>query len=137
MSASSPSFTLADGADAHVSPDGHVYSAVSSVSYEEPDGNGGTITVDTAHADQHGRHRHAVLAFKKSRQYRRVLRKLRAPARRRAGGQARRRGAGRPRTQAARSSARSGDSGDDDPAPPSRLTGRAAWAWFHAGGWSR
>ena len=33
---------------------------------------------------------------------------------------ARRRGAGRPRAQASRSSARSGDSGEDDPAPPTR-----------------
>jgi hypothetical protein len=47
------------------------------------------------------------------------------------------RSSARPRAQAARSSAKSGDSGDDDPAPLSRPEGRVAWAWsqtLRAGG---
>jgi hypothetical protein len=131
--------TLADGSTGYVQPNGHVIYGVSGVIYEEPDGNGGTITIDTTNdPGRHERRRAVVQTFKKSRQYRQAIRKLRAPARARAGtGRARQRGAGRPKAQAARSSAASGDSGSDsDPPPPTvepwRWASEASWRSFVA-----
>jgi hypothetical protein len=117
-SVGSLSFTLANGSTANVHSNGSIHSAVGGVSYEEPDGNGGTVTVDTTPtAEDDRRHYLDVQAFKESRQYRQAVRILRAtPAR--AAGRPRQRGAGRPRAQAARSSARSGDSPDSDEPPP-------------------
>jgi hypothetical protein len=127
MSKRSPSqVTLADGSPGYIQPNGSIVSGISSICYEEPDGNGGTVTVDTGGPDRQRRHTEAVQRFAKSRQYRKAVRRLRAPACARPGtSQARQRGAGRPRAQTARSSARSGDSGDEDgldePAP--------GWRW--------
>lgn len=111
---SSSSFTLADGSQANVQPNGSIVTATGGASFPEPDGNGGWVTVDSTPTPD--RHIEAVQAFKKSRQYRQAVRILRAtPAR--AAVRPRQRGAGRPRAGAARSSARSGDSPDSDEPP--------------------
>lgn len=109
---------LPDGNSAKMLPNGQVISTTSSVRYEEPDG---TI-VDTAPGPaERQRHRRHLQDFAS-----RVCRERLARARsahatftlRGVRPLARRRGAGRPRAQAVRSSAASGDGGDDGPGEP-------------------
>jgi hypothetical protein len=118
--------TLADGSTAHVTPDGRVISGRSGVIYEEDDGNGGTITVDTTPDPEC--HRQAVQAFRKSRQYRREVRRLR-PARTMTMRRARPR-ARRERRAGASSRTSSADPGE----PPAPAADR--WRWASEAGWS-
>jgi hypothetical protein len=127
MSLGSPSYRLADGSEAHVTPDGHIHSAVGGVSFEESDGNGGTITVDTTpDPDRHGQ---AVQAFRKSRAYRREVRRLR-PAPIMTTRRARPRGR-RERRHVARATSSADPGSDSDPEPPAA----ERWRWASEASW--
>jgi hypothetical protein len=112
-------YRLADGSEAHVRPDGKVISGISGLAMrQEPDETGKLVTYtdDGPTEERQQQHRAAVMTFKKSRTYRREIRRLRPrtrPARRpHAHGRARRE---RRHVARATSSSDPGDDGEPDP----------------------
>jgi hypothetical protein len=119
------SHRLGDGSDAHMQPNGTVISGISGLAeWQEPDETGKLITYrsDGPSEARQQQHRAAVMTFKRSRTYRREVRRLRprprAAWRPHAHGRARRE---RRHVARATSSADPGDDDLDDPAGPARL----------------
>jgi hypothetical protein len=129
-------FTFEDGRKGRVGPDGQLISSISWVSsWQEPDENGElvTYTSDGPSKQTLEEHRAAVLAFKKSRVYRREVRRLRPVAAKRTR-QSRPR-ARRERRHIARTTSSADPGPDPDaepPAEPWRWASDAAWRSFVA-----